>query len=248
MITAGYYHSLGIKTNGTLWAWGYNANGRLGINNTTSKTTPTQVYGSNFDWSIVVAGGSHTVAIKTNGTLWSWGLNTNGQLGVNSTAQKLIPTREFTSASDWLAIEAGNSHTIVLKTNGTLWAWGLNDNGQLGINDTTQRTTPTQEFTSASDWSIINAGYKYSLGIKTNGTLWAWGDNSAGQLGLGDTEARLTPSQIGIDSDWTKITGGISHTLSLKTNSTLWAWGLNDTGQLGLNDTINRNVPTLIGE
>jgi alpha-tubulin suppressor-like RCC1 family protein len=199
----------------------------------------------------VSAGGNYTIAIKTNATLWAWGGNGDGQLGLGYTSDWSNPVKTPTqmgSNSDWSTISAGGSHNIALKNNRTIWTWGNNSAGQLGLGDTySPRTTPTQVGTD-SDWDIIMAANSHTITIKTNSTLWSWGYNYYGQLGLGDTELRTTPTQIMSDSDWSKISVGYYYNIALKKNYTIWTWGLNNSGQLGLGDTINRNVPTLVGE
>jgi alpha-tubulin suppressor-like RCC1 family protein len=267
-IAAGGDYSFGIRTNssggtgGTLWGWGANAYGELGLGDDLDSSDPYPV-GTDSDWFTVALGGRrdtdgpvhHTLALKTNGTLWAWGYNNYGQLGIGGTElfpgywvceDKNIPT-QIGIASDWSQIAAGSYHTITLKTDGTLWVWGLNTNGQLGINDTSQRATPTQEFTTASDWSMIAAGSNHTIALKTNSTLWVWGYNDYGQLGDNTQTNRTTPRQIGTDSDWSIIDGGYNHTLGLKTSGTLWAWGLNNWGQLGLGNTQDRNSPAQAG-
>jgi len=165
-----------------------------------------------------------------------------------STATKFTPV-QVTIDTDWSIIDAGNYHNLALKTTGTLWAWGHNEGGQLGLGDDgfgVNRDTPTQA-TTETDWSNIRAGAYHSFGFKYNGSLWAWGYNG-GRLGLGDYISRNTPTQMLSDTGWLSISAGYVHTLGLKTNGTLWAWGENSYGQAGLGDITYVNVPTLIGE
>ena len=254
LIAGGASHTLALKSDSTIWGWGYNYYGRLGTNDTTQRNTPTQEFTSASDWSVIAAGGSHSSAIKMNATLWSWGYNYYGQLGINNTTQRTTPAQEYTNASDWCMVVAGYYHTIALKTNKTLWGWGYNNTGQLGTADTNQRISPTPVFGSDSDWSLIATGgnnsYSHTIALKINNTLWSWGHNSQGQLGLGDSgyaTKRITPAQIGLDSDWSKITGGENYSIAIKANGTLWAWGYNSNGQLGLGDNTDRNTPGQVG-
>jgi alpha-tubulin suppressor-like RCC1 family protein len=250
-IIAGANHSLGIKATGTLWAWGYNNRGQLGLGNSgigTERPTPTQVTTEN-NWSIATAGAAHSLALKTTGTLWAWGYNYYGQLGDETFTNRTTP-RQIGTTSDWSAVIAGNNYSLAIKMTGTLWAWGNNDVGQLGLGNNgtgTQRNTPTQIGTD-SDWFRLDAASKHSIAIKTNGTLWAWGYNYYGQLGDGSQVDRNTPCPIGMDSNWSIITANGNRSMAIKTNGLLWVWGLNDFGQLGLGDTIDRIVPTLVGE
>jgi alpha-tubulin suppressor-like RCC1 family protein len=242
--------TLALKSDDTLWEWGDNQKGQLGLGNTTKSLYPIRV-GIDSDWVKIAAGNAYTINIKANGTIWGWGDNYSGQLGINQAYNyKKTPTQIGTQ-SDWSAVAAGNAHTLAVKTNGTLWAWGGNYHAALGDGTVDNRFTPRQ-IGIDSDWAIVEAGYYYSLALKTNsdgsvGTLWAWGWNSIGQLGLGDYTQRNTPTQIGNQSDWMAITAGTQHTISLKTNGTIWSWGSNYYGSLGLGDTLDRNMPTQIG-
>ena len=188
----------------------------------------------------------HTLATKTDGTLWSWGSGT--ALGHGDIIFKSSPVQVGTD-TNWKNISAGSSFSFAIKTNGTLWSWGSNGQGQLGQNDTTTKSSPVQVGTD-TDWKYVAAGASATLAIKENGTLWAWGRNSTtspvSQLGLNDTIFRSSPVQVGTDADWEYIfifdTG-----VAIKTNGTLWMWGQNNFGQLGQNDTINRSSPVQVG-
>jgi len=239
-------HTIARKTNGRLWAWGINGAGQLGTGDTLSTDSPFPI-GTETDWFKIAVGTGFTVAHKTNNTLWAWGYNEYGQLGLGDTTNRTMPS-QIGSDSDWAAVTAGYYHTVALKTNNTIWSWGMNWYGQLGRGGNT--TIPGQIGTN-SDWSKIAAGGDIiegcTIAIKANGTLWAWGANSVGQLGLGDWETRTTPSVIGTDSDWSVVDAGQYHTIALKTNGIIWSWGYNGKGQLGLGDTDNRWTPSPIG-
>lgn len=256
-ISASSNHTIGLKTNGTLWAWGQNESGQLGLGDAgeyTNRYTPTQI-GNGSEWSTVSCGDIHTFGIKTNKTLWGWGDNNADLLGIEKALGNIIdsPT-QLGTGSDWSKVSCGNdNYTFGIKTDKTLWSWGSNsiDYGQLGLGDeyTDNVTSPTQVGTS-SDWSSVTPGgysKKYAFALKTNNTLWAWGFNSAGYLGLGDTNGRNTPSRLGTSSDWSVVSCGLDYTMGLKTNKTIWAWGNNESGRLGLGDTADRYTPTQIG-
>ncbi len=244
-VTAGQRHALAVKTNGTLWAWGGNGSGQLGDGTNIDKNAPTQL-GTDTDWAAVTAGSYHTLAVKTDGTLWAWGQNTYyGQLGDGTNIDKNAPTQLGTD-TDWAAVTAGEHHTLAVKIDGTLWAWGDNYSGQLGDGTDTNKNTPTQIETD-TDWDAVTATFKHSLAVKTDGTLWGWGYNASGQLGDGTDTNKNTPTQIETDTDWADVTVGGDHTLAVKTDGTLWGWGWNYYGQLGDGTNIDKNAPTQIG-
>ena len=152
------------------------------------------------------------------------------------------------SAQCWQSVSAGGSHTLGIKTGGTLWAWGRNNSGQLGTTGvpSTWSTIPLQVGTG-SNWKTVSAGNAHNVALKTDGTLWTWGRNLAGQLGNGSATNSNIPIQIGTATDWQFISAGDEYILAIKSNGTLWAWGDNTYGQLGDNTTINKSVPTQIG-
>ena len=202
-------------------------------------------------WQTVSAGQHHTLAIKTDGTLWSWGRNTYGQLGDGTNTDKNIPT-QVGSDNNWSSISAGGidylDFSLAIKTDGTLWAWGRNNEAQLGNGNYTSTNTPIQIGNSA-DWTSISAGGNFSIAIKTNGTLWTWGLNNYGQLGLGNISiiGKNSPFQIGTDNTWNKVELGDYFALAIKTNGTLWSWGRNEKGQLGDASTADKISPVQIG-
>ena len=246
-------HTLAINSRGELYAWGDNGNGQLGIGTTTETELVPQRVGSDSDWETIRAGEDHSLALKSDGTLYSWGGNDRGQLGIGGTNNETTP-RQVGNAGDWKAISAGEGHSLALKSDSTLYAWGANHFGQLGngengvnVNDESKdKTTPIQIGTDR-DWQAVIAGRFYSLALKTDNTLNAWGYNARGQLGLGDTTSRNEPTKVGSDTDWKAVSGAAWSTHAVKTDdNTLYAWGYNARGQLGLGDTTSRNRPTPI--
>jgi len=235
-----------------------------------AKAVPTQV-GTDADWSAVAAGANHAIALKTNGTLWAWGENDYGQLGDESgggpTAYRSSPT-QVGSDMDWKAIATGDEHSLAIKTGGTLWGWGANGVGQAGITCTSPATctiaiAPVQVGTGTT-WSGVDGGFAFTLALKNDGTLWAWGSNSAGQLGNGcnlstNCTSSAVPAQVGTGTAWVAVSagggGGNSgvgggHSLAIQTVSPsgyeLDSWGSNMKGQLGTGNTTALTVPARV--
>ncbi|MEZ0006325.1 alpha-tubulin suppressor-like RCC1 family protein [Flavobacterium sp. 28YEA47A] len=200
-------------------------------------------------WQTVSSGSDHTLALKTDGTLWAWGDNGSGELGDGTTVDKNMPV-QIGTANDWQKISAGHNFSLAIKTDGTLWAWGFNSWGQLGNGANTRQISPVKIGT-ATDWQSISASRGttggHCIALKTNGTLWAWGRNSLGQLGDNTLVDKNQPIQIGVDTDWRLIATGGNHSLAIKTTGALWAWGWNGTHQLGDGTNINKLVPTQVG-
>ncbi len=243
-IAAGNSHTVALKNDGTLWAWGNNANGQLGDGSTTQHNNPEQI-GLDTNWSAIATGASHTVALKTDGTLWAWGNNANGQLGDGSITEENSPEQIGTD-TNWAAIAAGSAHTVALKTDGTLWTWGSDASGQLGDGSTTDGHAPIQ-IGSDTSWTTIAAGNAHTVALKADGTLWAWGSNANGQLGDGSITQQNSPEQIGTDTNWAAIVAGSAHTVALQSTGALWTWGSNASGQLGNNTTTDSHAPIQIG-
>ena len=225
-----------IKTDGTLWTWGYNSSGRLGVNDTTDRYTPVTTFVGGTDWKQVEVGSNHTVAIKNDGTLWTWGANGSGRLGVNDTNTRCTPVTTFAGGTDWKQVSCSPADSAAIKTDGTLWTWGLNNHGQLGVNDTDTRCTPVTTFVGGTNWKQVSCGNLYTAAIKTDGTLWTWGYNIRVQLGVNDTNTRCTPvTTFAGGTNWKQVSSSNGTIGAIKTDGTLWIWGFNDYGQLGNN-------------
>ena len=256
MVNTFVYTTAAIKTNGTLWTWGSRGGGanqeygQSGTNNLTVYSSPVQI-GSGTDWSLVSVGRYITAAIKTNGTLWTWGRNLYADLGLNDTNHRSSPT-QVGSDTNWSKVSAGSRGMAAIKTDGTLWLWGANTYGQLGLNERsstnyTNRSSPVQLGTD-TNWSVVNISNYASAALKTNGTLWTWGRNLLGNLGLGDESIhRSSPTQIGSATNWSKMDYSGFAGAAIKTDGTLWTWGFNTTGLLGDNSTTSRFNPVQVG-
>ena len=193
-VSAGFTHSLLLKTDGSLWIIEYAVEFAPDGESVTSFERAVTQIGTDKDWAAVSAGGAHSLAMKTDGSLWAWGYNEYGQLGIGTSSDQSFPTRVGTD-KDWTAISAGGGHSMGLKSDGTLWAWGYNDYGQLGDDTDTNRSVPTRVGTS-NNWVEVTAGLGHTLALREDGALWAWGDNSYGQIGDGTTEERRTPVKV----------------------------------------------------
>ncbi len=249
-VATGSSHTAAIKTDGTLWSWGYNSTGQLGDNTITNKSSPVQTVVGGNNWRQVAAGVSHTAAIKTDGTLWLWGVNNNGQLGDNTITDKSSPVQTIAGGTNWRQVAACNYYTAAIKTDGTLWSWGYNVNGQLGDNTTASKSSPVQTIAGGTNWRQVSCGSYHTAAIKTDGTLWTWGNDFYGQLGNNTTTAKSSPVQtVTGGTNWRQVACGTYHTAAIKTDGTLWSWGYNVNGQLGDNTTTDKSSPvqTIVG-
>jgi alpha-tubulin suppressor-like RCC1 family protein len=262
-VSAGGEHTCAIRTNRTLWCWGGNAFGQLGIGNTTNADLPQQVAKpSAGGWATISTGLSQTCATRTDGTLWCWGENDSGQLGIgNTTPSEDLPQQVTTpSATGWATVAAGGFHTCATRTDTTLWCWGNNFAGQLGIGSTTNADLPQQvTMPAATGWATVTGGGDHVCATRADTSLWCWGSNFAGQLGIGSTAASenlpqqvTTPSATG----WAAVTGGTDdvgtppddHTCATRGDGTLWCWGANYIGQLGIGSSGSKHLPQQVAK
>lgn len=236
---------MAIRSDGTLWSWGNNDWGQLGIGSFGNMASwPVQV-GAATTWKQVECGWNFAVAVKTDGTIWAWGENTSGQLGLGNTTMQTSPV-QIGTATNWSKVSCGQNYAIAIKTTGTMWSWGNGGNGQLGQGSWSNQSSPVQIGT-ATDWSDISCGEYSALAIKTTGTLWGWGANTYGQLGTNDVTWWWTPTQAGTATNWKQVSAGYNSSAGIKTNGTLWTWGDNTYGQLGNGTTTGVLAPTQIG-
>ncbi len=236
--------TVAIKTNGALWGWGRNLEGQLGDNSAINRSSPVQTVSSGTTWKLVSSGFDHSVAIKTDGTLWGWGGNFNGQLGDNSKTNKSSPVQTISGGTNWKLVSGGRQCTVAIKMDGTLWCWGRNTEGQLGDNTVVFKSSPVQTIAGGSNWKSIGCGYYHNSAIKTDGTLWCWGSSSYGQLGDNSIISKSSPVQtVTGGSNWKSSSCGDNHTAAIKTDGTLWMWGRNTHGQHGVNSVANKSSP-----
>lgn len=251
-VSAGQFSSLALEEDGTLWAFGQNIYGQLGLNSVTNTNIPAvTLILTNVE--AISAGAYHAAAVKTDGTAWAWGFNTSGQIGDGTTTQRNqpVPVLDATGPlTGIIAVAAGASHTAGLKNDGTVWTWGGNNEGQLGDGTTTKRTKAVQVLTSGGPLTGIvgiAAGSYHTVAVKNDGTVWAWGRNSTGQLGNGTTLPQSFAIQVPLAGSAIAVTAGDGHTLALMSDNTLRAWGGNAFGQLGDNSTTQRLSPVALG-
>jgi alpha-tubulin suppressor-like RCC1 family protein len=242
-VAGGGNHTAAIKTDGTLWTWGHNFYGQLGDNTSVNKSSPVQTVTVGTNWRQVECGSVHTAAIKTDGTLWLWGINNNGQLGDNTVTSKSSPVQTIAGGTNWRQVSCGDYHTAAIKTDGTLWLWGWDSNGQLGDNTTTSKSSPVQTIAGGTNWRQVACGNSHTAAVKTDGTLWTWGSNFNGILGDNTTTSKSSPVQtIAGGTNWRQVACG-GHTAAIKTDGTLWLWGWNTNGQLGDSTTTSKSSP-----
>ena len=245
-VAAGGSHSAAVRTNGTLWSWGTNSSNQLGDSTYNERSSPVSVVGGFTDWCQVALGDSNGAAVRSNGTIWGWGYNTQGQLGDNTIVGKLSPVSVIGGFTDWCSISLAG-HSIALRQNGTIWAWGQNSSGQLGNSGTTNVSSPVSVIGGFTDWCQVTAGGQHSLAIRTNSSLYAWGQNCFGQLGTNNTTSSLSPvSVIGGFTDWCQVSASYQQSFGLRTNGTLFSWGRNIYGSLGDNTCDHKSSPVSI--
>lgn len=234
-VSAGFGTTFVIDTHGNLWArGGANTYGELGDGGNNRYYHPSFIYiGSNF--ATVSAGKNHTLAIKTDGSLWAWGSNSEGQVGIkhdSGNGAKFTAPIQIGDKTEWVAVSAGEEHSLALNIHGELFAWGSNRFGQIGVNSSTELYN--EPIKVGDGFKSISAGSQHSVSIKSDGSLWAWGYNFYGQLGYTTpTKANsLVPVRIGNNNNWKNISAGLRHTLAITAENKLWIWGNNDSSQL----------------
>jgi alpha-tubulin suppressor-like RCC1 family protein len=242
-VSSGGSHTAAIKTDGTLWTWGYGDYGQLGNESSSDRSTPVTTFAGGTNWKQVSAGNEHTSAIKTDGTLWTWGYGYAGRLGNAQITDRLTPVTTFAGGNNWKQVSCGTQHTAAIKTDGTLWTWGNGSDGRLGNNSLTDRSTPVTTFAGGNNWKQVSSGDLHIAAIKTDGTLWTWGNGSYGRLGNANQTSRFTPvTTFAGGTNWKQVSCGYG-TAAIKTDGTLWTWGSGNAGRLGNAVTTNTSTP-----
>jgi alpha-tubulin suppressor-like RCC1 family protein len=245
--------SSAIKTDGTLWTWGYGLQGNLGNAQITNRSTPVTTFAGGTNWKQLSSSSFRRAAIKTDGTLWIWGRAAYGALGNGVTTGTIsTPITTFAGGTNWKQVSSGSSHIAAIKTDGTLWVWGIGTFGRLGNGVTTGTiSTPITTFAGGTNWKQVSAGNAHTAAIKTDGTLWTWGNNASGALGDGTTAGSLsTPiTTFAGGTNWKQVNAGVTQTAAIKTDGTLWIWGGGGNGRLGNAQTTDVSTPvtTFVG-
>jgi len=237
------------------FAFGYNALGNLGDNSTTSRLSPVDLSGVGNNWRQLSGSATASAAVKMDGTLWTWGVATNGVLGNGSTiASRSSPQTTIVGGADWKEVSVSNysgaltagRFCAAIKLDGTLYTWGLNGQGQLGSGNSTNRSSPVS-VTTITNWLHVACGYNHALAVTASGEIYSWGFNSSGQLGNGSTTLRTSPGTIVGDSyDWIKVAAGGDSSAAIKNEGSLWCWGVNTLGILGDGSTITKSSPVSV--
>lgn len=255
--SVGSNHSLAFMNNSTVRAWGYNGYGQLGNADDTYVPKKVPVKVSNLSGVVAVAaGGHHSLALKSDNTVWAWGLNDNGRLGNGLTTKSNVPVQVTTTNSggaftNLTSIAAGGSHSVALeRTTGKVWTWGYNGDGQLGDSTNTDKYRPVQvvkaDTTTLTNVKLIAAGGAFTVAVDKNNNIWAWGYNGYGQLGTSPTTTSSSNVAIpvsGVTGTIVAISAGADHVLAVTSIGELWVWGLNRYGQLGDGLTTDRYAP-----
>lgn len=208
--------SAGIKTNGSLWLWGCNGQGQLGSNNITNASSPVQTISAGTSWSKVSVSTTHSAAIKTDGTLWLWGNGANGRLGNQAVANVSSPIQTISSGTTWKQVSLASTFSSAIKIDGTLWTWGCNVSGSLGNNVTADQSSPVQTIAGGTSWKQVSASNSTTMATRVDGTLWGWGDATAGKIGDNTITARSSPVQtFAGGTNWKQVSVGIDYTLAV---------------------------------
>ncbi len=247
-VAAGNDHSLAIGSNGTVYAWGHNAFGQLGNGTTTDSHVPTAVsLPAGVSANAIAASGFASMAIGSDGNVYTWGDGANGALGNGGTANETTPVKVSLPAGvTATAIAAERYSVLVIGSNGVLYAWGQNNDGQLGNGGTTEANSPvTVSMPGGVTASAIAGGGLHSLAVGSNGLLYAWGYNAYGQVGNGTTTVQKTPVQIPlpVGVDPVAIAGGMDSSYMIGSDGKLYSWGYSGDGELGNGGTTKGETP-----
>jgi len=232
------------EAEGELWTWGKNDIGQLGHGGTTNVSSPVQV-GSREDWVQAAGAFKNMIGRTSDGKIWGWGENGDGQLGLGDTTDRSSPV-QIGSDTDWsFIVGSRNYQAHALRTDGTLWAWGRNNWGQLGDGTTTNRSSPVQ-IGSETTWTWVSGGSDTLHAIR-EGKLFSSGRGIHGSLGHGNQTYLSSPTQVGAQTDWAQVHSSLLTTMAVKTTGKAYGWGLNYKGSLGFGNITPVYSPVQIG-
>jgi alpha-tubulin suppressor-like RCC1 family protein len=231
-VAAGMNHTLALKKDGTVWAWGYNTSGQLGTGNKTDSGIPVQVEGL-YNVTAISAGNDFSVALDRFGYVYAWGDNSKGQLGNGTTDASLTPVK-IPNLNGVKAIAAGASHVIAISKYNSTIGWGDNSFGQLGIGSSGNFMSQPTLTNAVTSVKAIAAGSSFSMALTDYGNVWTWGSNLRGQLANGNTKDSSDARPVIGGGDVIQIAAGSTHGIALKKDGTVITWGANNFGQLGI--------------
>ena len=235
-----------IKTDGTIWTWGEGSNGQMGDNNALDRSSPVQI-GALTDWVDFVGDNLGSLALNTSGEIYTWGRGNDGELGTDSIINQSSPV-QVGALTTWASVGANVSQgRYAVKTDGTLWVWGADANGSLGINTNNIKKSSPVQVGALTDWVRGSGGTSFAVCLKTDNTLWSWGGGP--RHGLNNSNDVSSPTQIGSLTNWTnKFVCGHNITLAVTTDGDLYGWGNgNAQGGLGTGDAVEYSSPVQIG-
>lgn len=251
--SAGNNHTCAIRLDKSLWCWGDNSNAQLG-HNSAKTISPSQV-DSNRDWTAISASDQFTCALRAISTgattteqrLFCWGKNDKSQFGDNTTTSRATPYQVSANGENWLSIATGQAHACAIKGDNTLWCWGDNSHGQIGNGTINNQPTPFQVTTaSVTTWSAVATGHQHSCAIaRDDKSLWCWGNNETGQLGISSTAHQPRPVKISHTKGWLMVAAGESHSCAIDRDEIVHCWGINNHGQIGNGYNTNTGLPRL---
>jgi len=252
-LALGDNHGCALLNDNTTKCWGTNSWGQLGLGDTARRTTPTTVAALGTDVASLIPNHIHSCAVLKDSTAKCWGGNRNGQLGLGDLSNRYTPTAVTALGANVASIASGPANSCAVLTDSTAKCWGYNHNGQLGLGDGCvgngcDRTTPTAVTALGANVASITLGHSHGCALLKDNTTKCWGLNTGGQLGLGDTTQRNTPTTVtALGTDVASLACGAGyHTCAVLKDSTAKCWGSNGAGQLGLGDTTNRATPTTV--
>jgi alpha-tubulin suppressor-like RCC1 family protein len=243
--SAGMYFSSAVRSDNTLWSWGRNSKYQLGDESLNDRSSMVQI-AKNVVWQNSKAGSYSSLGISTEGNLFVWGYNSFGQLGTGDIVDRKTPV-QLACDPNWEQVSLGYAHAAGVKIDGTLWLWGNNDYHQLGTTNRQSYSSPIQQIANSTDWKQVSCGDYHTAAVKSDGSLWIWGYNNAGQIGNDNIISTSSPVQtIAYGYDWNQVSCGGLFTVAIKKNGSMWSWGSNSYGQLGDGTKVHKSSPIQI--